>query len=148
LDRQDLPLEREGAGEFARLTLRTDPTFVPNPVARETLTILRDLRRRVRTTAPSLLIAEAVERLHVRAVLAARSPHQASRALANVDALIERARAYGVRGMRRRPACRPLWKTLGRYYFLNVRKIWRPENEILVDLCIVGSDRTARNPPI
>jgi CRISPR-associated exonuclease Cas4 len=40
------------------------------------------------------------ERLNLRAILMARSPDQASRALANVDALVERARAYGVRGFR------------------------------------------------
>src|SRR5204863_5682942 len=58
------------------------------------------LRLRVRSTAPSLLIAEAVERLRIRAILVARSADQASRALANVDAILERARAYGVRGFR------------------------------------------------
>jgi CRISPR-associated exonuclease Cas4 len=61
---------------------------------------LRDLRRRVQSTAPSLLIAEAVERLKLRAILVTRSADQASRALANVDAIVERARAYDVRGFR------------------------------------------------
>jgi CRISPR-associated exonuclease Cas4 len=83
-----------------RLSLRTDPASIPHPLARETLTILRGLRLRVRTVAPALLLAEAVERLNVRAILVARSPDQASRALANVDALLEKARAYGVRGFR------------------------------------------------
>jgi CRISPR-associated exonuclease Cas4 len=54
----------------------------------------------VRSTAPALLLGEAVERLRVRAILMTRSPDQASRALANVDALLEKARAYGVRGFR------------------------------------------------
>jgi CRISPR-associated exonuclease Cas4 len=84
--------------DFPRLTLLTDPAGVTHPVAREVLGILRDLYRRARSTAPALLIAEAVERLRVRAILAARSHDQASRALANIDAFIERARAYGVRG--------------------------------------------------
>lgn len=82
------------------LSLRTDLALVEHPVAREILTILRDLRRRVQSTAPSLLIAEAVERLKLRAILVARSADQASRALANVDAILERAGAYGVRGFR------------------------------------------------
>ena len=55
---------------------------------------------RVRTTAPVLLLAQAVERLNVRAIVATRSRDQASRALANVDALLEKARAYGGRGFR------------------------------------------------
>ena len=67
---------------------------------RETLAILRELRQRVRSVAPAMLLAEAVERLNIRAVLVARSPDQASRALANVDAMLEKARAYGVRGFR------------------------------------------------
>lgn len=94
-----LPAQENG-GDLTYLSLRTDPALVPHPVARQTLTILRDLRRRVQSTAPSLLIAEAVERLKLRAILVARSADQASRALANVDAILERARAYGVRGFR------------------------------------------------
>jgi CRISPR-associated exonuclease Cas4 len=77
-----------------------DPALVPHPIARETLTILRDLRPRVRSTGPALLLGEAIERLRVHAILMTRSPHQASRALANVNALLEKARAYGVRGFR------------------------------------------------
>jgi CRISPR-associated exonuclease Cas4 len=93
-----LPARQDG--HPAHLNLRTDPVLVKHTVARETLTILRDLRRRIQSTAPSLLIAEAVERLKLRAVLVARSADQASRALANVDAILERAGAYGVRGFR------------------------------------------------
>jgi CRISPR-associated exonuclease Cas4 len=95
-----LASKEDGAGVPPRLSLRTDPALVPHPLARETLTILRDLRRRVRGTAPALLLGEAIERLRVRAILMTRSPDQASRALANVDALLEKARAYGVRGFR------------------------------------------------
>ena len=62
------------------------------------LTILRDLQRRVHGTAPALLLAEAIERLRVRAIVMARSADQAVRSLANIDGLLERARSYGVRG--------------------------------------------------
>lgn len=93
--------EQTGDRQFSpRLSLRTDPSLIAHPVARDTLTALRDLRRRVGSTIPSILIAEALERLKVRAILVARSTDQASRALANIDALVERARAYGVRGFR------------------------------------------------
>jgi CRISPR-associated exonuclease Cas4 len=97
---QALPEDPERPEEIPRLSLHTPPASVRHSVAQQVLTILRDLRRRVRNTVPALLIAEAVERLRVRTILAARSQDQASRALANVDALIERARAYGVRGFR------------------------------------------------
>jgi CRISPR-associated exonuclease Cas4 len=59
---------------------------------------LRDLSRRVHGTTPALILAEAIERLRVRAIVAARSADQAVRSLANIDGLIERARSYRVRG--------------------------------------------------
>jgi CRISPR-associated exonuclease Cas4 len=83
-----------------RLSLRTDPASIAHPLVRETLAILRDLRLRIRSIAPALLLAEAIERLNVRAVLVSRSRDQASRALANLDAMLEKARAYGGRGFR------------------------------------------------
>jgi CRISPR-associated exonuclease Cas4 len=93
-----LVAQADDANTSPRFSLRTDPALISHPLARETLEILRDLRLRVRSTAPALLLGEAIERLRVRAILRTRSVDQASRALANVDALLERARAYGVRG--------------------------------------------------
>jgi CRISPR-associated exonuclease Cas4 len=95
-----LPGDDSDAPGLRRLSLRTDPASIEHPLLRETLLALRDLRRRIQSTTPSLLIAEAVERLGTRAILMARSSDQASRAIANVDAILERARAYGVRGFR------------------------------------------------
>jgi CRISPR-associated exonuclease Cas4 len=80
------------------LSLRTDPATVRHPIAREVLTILQDLRRGVHSTTPALILAEAIERLRVRAIVAARSADQAVRSLANIDGLVERARSYRVRG--------------------------------------------------
>jgi CRISPR-associated exonuclease Cas4 len=82
------------------LSIYTDPALISHGMVRQTLSILRDLRLRVRTTEPALLLTEAVERLNIRAVLMTRSADQASRMLANVDALLEKARAYGSRGFR------------------------------------------------
>jgi CRISPR-associated exonuclease Cas4 len=65
------------------------------------LTSLRDLRSRARSTTPFLIISEAIERLNVRPKLAARSADQAPRALANLELLMERARAYSVLGLTR-----------------------------------------------
>jgi CRISPR-associated exonuclease Cas4 len=93
------PEETEGQ-PAARLTLWTPPEQVSNRLARETLIVLGDPRRRVRRTTPFLLLSEAIDRLRVRATLAARGTDQATRALANLDLLMERARRYGVRGLK------------------------------------------------
>ena len=97
---ESLASQSNGTASPVRLSLNIDPASIPHSLVRETLATLRHLRIRVRTTAPVLLLAEAVERLNVRAIVATRSRDQASRALANVDALLEKARAYGGRGFR------------------------------------------------
>jgi ATP-dependent exoDNAse (exonuclease V) beta subunit len=51
-------------------------------------------------TTPSLILATAIERLNARVIMAARHKNRNARALANLDALIERARHYGVAGLR------------------------------------------------
>ncbi|MEA3153019.1 MAG: CRISPR-associated exonuclease Cas4 [Betaproteobacteria bacterium] len=98
---RDLAPETTGDNPPApRLTLRTPPEQVSNPLVRETLIVLEDLWRRARRTTPFLLLSEAIDRLRVRAKLAARGSDQAARALANLDLLMERARRYGVRGLK------------------------------------------------
>ena len=96
-----LPPDLSRPEMLPRLSLVTDPDLVAHPVARETLLVLRDLRRRARSTAPMLLLSEAIERLMIRPILAARPGEDCARALANVDAFLERARPYGVRGLKR-----------------------------------------------
>ncbi|MGY2804166.1 3'-5' exonuclease [Bradyrhizobium sp. USDA 4506] len=91
----DLPVDGD---RIASLSLRTDPAAIRNPAAREVLTVLADLRRRINGTAPAFVLAEAIERMRIRAIVAARSGDQAARALANVDGFVERARSYDVRG--------------------------------------------------
>lgn len=81
-------------------TVRTDPELVQHPVARELLEVLQGLRRRASVVTPSLILAEAIERLNARVIIAARHRNRNARALANLDALIERARGYGVSGLR------------------------------------------------
>jgi ATP-dependent exoDNAse (exonuclease V) beta subunit len=78
----------------------TSPEEVSHPLAREVLFALQDLRRRAVSTTPMLLLAEAAERLRVRVMLASRYRNRSARALANLDALIEMARPYGVAGLR------------------------------------------------
>ena len=78
--------------------VRTNPESVTHPLARSVLEKLQHLRRRAPVTTPLLLLSEAIEQLHVRVVMSARHRNRSSRALANIDALIERARAYEVAG--------------------------------------------------
>jgi len=96
-----LPPLGERPDAIPRFSLATDSDHVAHPVARRVLTILQDLRRRARATTPALLLAEAVERLAVRPILSAREGDRSARAAANVEALLERARPYGVKGMKR-----------------------------------------------
>ena len=86
----------EGAG---RLNLWTEPGWIGSDVLRQTLTVLQNLARKARQTTPYHLLAEAVEELHVRSILKARHPWGAERALANVELVLEMARAYGGRGI-------------------------------------------------
>lgn len=96
-----LPPDPSRPEMLPHLSLRTDPEVVAHPLARETLQILCDLRRRARSTTPMLLLSEAIEQLRIRPILAARPGDDCARALANLDAFLERARPYGVRGLRR-----------------------------------------------
>src|SRR5690606_19724843 len=49
---------------------------------------------------PMQLLAYAIERLNLRVVMAARHGQRNARALANLDAIVELARPYGVAGLR------------------------------------------------
>jgi CRISPR-associated exonuclease Cas4 len=96
-----LPLNPERPDLLPRFSLRSDPAQVKHPIASETLFILRDLQRRARRTTPFLLLSEAAERLLFRPILAVRPGEDHARALANLDAFLERARPYAVKGLRR-----------------------------------------------
>lgn len=91
-----LPVQRDPA---AGLNVRTDPSTVTNPVLRQTLQVLHDLRRKRRNTTPYQIMADAVETLRVRPILLARHGGGARRALANVELLLEMARPYAARGI-------------------------------------------------
>jgi CRISPR-associated exonuclease Cas4 len=95
-----LPLDSDKPRVPPRFSLFTDPSSVSHPLARHVLTLLRELWRRAASTSPMLLLSDAIEHLHVRALLAAREGERSSRALANVDVFLELARAYDVRGLK------------------------------------------------
>ena len=82
-----------------RLNLWTDPERIGSDVLRQTLTVLQNLARKARRNTPYHLLAEAVEELHVRPILKARHPRGDERALANVELVLEMARAYAGRGI-------------------------------------------------
>lgn len=72
---------------------------VSNLHARSTIAILQRLRRRAAVVTPSQLLAEAIEALLVRPILAVRHRNRNARVIANLDALIEMARRYPVFGL-------------------------------------------------
>jgi ATP-dependent exoDNAse (exonuclease V) beta subunit len=80
--------------------VQTKVELVSHPTARSVLAVLQDLRRRAPSTTPRILLSEAIERLQLRVILAARHGSRSARALANLDALIEMARPYNVSGIR------------------------------------------------
>jgi ATP-dependent exoDNAse (exonuclease V) beta subunit len=89
--------ETENADRF---TVRTPPERVAHPLAKFVLEALQHLRRRANATTPGALLSEAIERLQLRVIVAARHRSRSARALANLDALVERARPYDVSGLR------------------------------------------------
>ena len=99
---------QNGAGTAERLHLWTDPTRINNPVLKQTMLVLQNLARKARRTTPYQLLAEAVEQLQVRPILSARHPRGAERALANVELVLEMARAYAARGIA--DFARALWE--------------------------------------
>ena len=95
-------------GTTQRLHLWTDPTRINHPVLKQTLVVLQTLARKARRTTPYHLLAEAAEELQLRPVLKARHSRGAERALANVELVLEMARAYAARGIA--DFARALWE--------------------------------------
>jgi CRISPR-associated exonuclease Cas4 len=94
-----LPASAEEPDAIPRFSLMTDAEHVSHPLARSTLETLKALQRKALGTTPGLLLAEAVERLNVRAILAARDADDSGRAIANLELFLEKARRYRVRGL-------------------------------------------------
>ena len=88
-----------GEGHIPRLHLWTDCQAIGHPVLKRTMEVLQNLARRARQTTPFHLMAEAIEELNVRPILRSRYRQSAERALANVEMVLEMARAYDTRGL-------------------------------------------------
>jgi exodeoxyribonuclease-5 len=95
-----LPADPDRPDRLPTLSLWTNPTHVAHDTARSVLSCLQSLRRRVSTTTPYILLADAIAALDVRAQLRQRFKAVPQRAIANVDLFLEMSRAYGVRGLR------------------------------------------------
>ena len=87
-------------GQATYFTVRTDPDLVQHALAKSIVRELQILRKMAPLSTPSFILATAIERLNVRVIMAARHANRNARALANLDALIERARRYAVSGLR------------------------------------------------
>ena len=90
---------RAAGGGKIRLYLWTNPERIDNAVLQHTVAVLQNLARKARRTTPYQLLAEAIDELHVRPILKARHRRGAERALANVELVLEMARAYAGRGI-------------------------------------------------
>jgi CRISPR-associated exonuclease Cas4 len=92
-----LPISEDGQETY--FTVRTNPELVQHALAKSIVQELHALRRIAPLSTPSFILTTAIERLNVRIVLAARHANRNARALANLDAVIERARRYPVSGL-------------------------------------------------
>ena len=88
-----------GENHTPRLHLWTDCQVITNPVLKRALEVLQNLARKAPQTTPYHVMAEAIEELNVRPILRARYRQSAERALANVEMVLEMARAYETRGL-------------------------------------------------
>ena len=88
---EDLAVNTEPGASPAGFTVTTPLELIVSPLAKSVDGHLQDLRRRVSVTTPLVLLSEAIERLQLRVVLAARYGNRAARALVNLDVLIEMA---------------------------------------------------------
>lgn len=111
-DGEDGEAPEESLAHQHRLRLTVDVRLVEHPVARSVLEKLQQLRRLARTTTPHHVLCQAVDSLRVRPILVLR--HQRpQRVLANVEAFLELARPFGVRGLRD--------------FALGIKKLWDDE---------------------
>jgi ATP-dependent exoDNAse (exonuclease V) beta subunit len=94
-------LNNGAIGPWRYFDVRTDAALVAEPYARSTLETLQSLRLRRHSLTPAMLLSEAIEALSMRLVLASRYTSKNAQALANIDALVERARRFSISGIDR-----------------------------------------------
>ena len=95
-----LPRSEGDPARLPRLSLSVDADTIEHELARSVISKLQALARRANSKTPHELLAQAIDVLRVRPILAQRHRGQAERALANVDLYLSLATAYAVRGLR------------------------------------------------
>lgn len=96
---EGIPVDPHRPDRLPNLTIWTELEHINHPLARRVIEILQSLAKRVRSTIPYMLLADAVSLLDARAQLRQRFRASADRALANLDLFLETSRAYDVRGL-------------------------------------------------
>ena len=104
----EIQMLQQATNKARPLYIWTDPALIRHPVLKGTIERLQNLARKARRTTPYQLLAEAVEELQVRPILKARHPRGSERTLANIELLLEMARAYAARGIAE--FARALWE--------------------------------------
>lgn len=94
------PRDPERPDARPRLSIHLDTEAIADPHACDIFEKLQALRRRINSTTPHQLLAEAVDLLRVRPILLQRHGGQAERPLANVDLFLNLAQPFGVRGLK------------------------------------------------
>lgn len=92
-------LDSGGESRERGLSLLSDASRIADEYARGIMETLQRLRRRAASVTPSQLLAEALQDLDARLVLAARHRNKSARALTNLDALVEMGRRFAVSGL-------------------------------------------------
>ncbi len=96
---EGIPVDPHRPDRLPNLTIWTELEHINHPLARRVIEILQSLAKRVRSTTPYMLLADAISLLDARAQLRQRFRASADRALANLDLFLETSRAYDVRGL-------------------------------------------------
>lgn len=96
----DIAAELPDDPRHPRLCMFSEASRISHDMARKVLETLQELSAKARRTTPLLILSEALERLLVRPMLAERREARGERAWANIEALLERSRPYGVAGLR------------------------------------------------
>jgi exodeoxyribonuclease-5 len=96
---EGIPVDPGRPDRLPNLTIWTELEHINHPLARRVIEILQSLAKRVRSTTPCMLLADAISLLDARAQLRQRFRASADRAIANLDLFLETSRAYDVRGL-------------------------------------------------
>jgi ATP-dependent exoDNAse (exonuclease V) beta subunit (contains helicase and exonuclease domains) len=87
-------------GSFRYLRVGMDLSTIINPILRQAMADLAELRVAAEKSTPHAVLSKAVEKFLVRPKIVARFEGNPERQLSNVDRFLEMSRPYSVRGLR------------------------------------------------